>query len=132
MGCHVVWNTLGRSIFDHVGTRDRSEKHVAVHPLVLDVNSKISEGRKLQISCHAQSSSAQIPLAPQNIKRAASLAPSFLLVENRQGWWLGQVKAWDRDVNDQYFVRFHDDLGPSQVTLAKEFYNTDVDGVPGS
>ena len=44
----------------------------------------------------------------------------------------GQVKAWDRDVYDQYFVRFHDDPGPSQVMLAEEFYTTDVDGVPGS
>ena len=42
------------------------------------------------------------------------------------------LKAWDRDVHDQYFVRFHDDPGPSQVMLAEEFYATDVDGVPGS
>ena len=42
------------------------------------------------------------------------------------------MKAWDRDVYDQYFVRFHDDPGPSQVMLAEEFYTTDVDGVPGS
>ena len=42
------------------------------------------------------------------------------------------MKAWDRDVYDQYFVRFHDNPGPSQVMLAEEFYTTDVDGVPGS
>ena len=36
------------------------------------------------------------------------------------------MKAWDRDVYDQHFVRFHDDPGPSQVMLAKEFYTTDV------
>ena len=42
------------------------------------------------------------------------------------------MKAWDRDVYDQHFVRFHDDPGPSQVVLAEEFYATDVDGVPGS
>ena len=24
--------------------------------------------------------------------------------ENHQGWWVGQVKAWDRDVYYQYFV----------------------------
>ena len=43
------------------------------------------------------------------------------------------MNAWDRDVYDQYFVRFHDDPGPSQqVMLAEEFYTTDVDGVPGS
>ena len=42
------------------------------------------------------------------------------------------MKAWDRDVYDQYFVRFHDDPGPSQAMLVEEFYTTDVDGVPGS
>ena len=43
------------------------------------------------------------------------------------------MKAWDRDVYDQhFFVRFHDDSGPSQVMLAEEFYTTDVNGVPGS
>ena len=42
------------------------------------------------------------------------------------------MKASDRDVYDQYFMRFHDDSGPSQVMLAEEFYTTDVDGVPGS
>ena len=42
------------------------------------------------------------------------------------------MKAWDRDVNDQFCVRFHGDPGPSQVMLAEEFYTTDVDGVPGS
>ena len=42
------------------------------------------------------------------------------------------MKAWDRDVYDQYFVRFHDDPGPSQVMLAEVFYTTDVDDVPGS
>ena len=57
---------------------------------------------------------------------------AFFWWKNHQGWWLGQVKAWDRDVYDQYFVRFHDDPGPSQVMLAEEFYATDVDGVPGS
>ena len=56
----------------------------------------------------------------------------FFWWKNHQGWWLEQVKAWDRDVYDQYFVRFHDDPGPSQVMLAEEFYATDVDGVPGS
>ena len=43
------------------------------------------------------------------------------------------MKAWDRNVYDQYDVRFHDDPGPSQVMLAEEFKaTTDVDGVPGS
>ena len=135
-----------------MGTRNRSEKLLAAHTRVLDVNSKISEGCKLQVPCHAQSPGTQSLLAPQEqvlprtgipssviqylgkeIQRAASTASSLLLVENHQGWWLGQVKAWDRDVYyDQYFVRFHDDPGPSQVLLAKEFYTTDVDGVPGS
>ena len=46
--------------------------------------------------------------------------------------YVNALKAWDRDVHDQYFVRFHDDPGPSQVMLAEEFYATDVDGVPGS
>ena len=57
---------------------------------------------------------------------------AFFWWKNHQGWWVGQVKAWDRDVYDQYFVRFHDDPEPSQVMLAEEFYTTDVDGVPGS
>ena len=52
--------------------------------------------------------------------------------KNHQGWWFEQVKAWDRNVDERYFVRFHDDPGPSQVMLAEEFYTTDVDGVPGS
>ena len=56
---------------------------------------------------------------------------AFFMWKNHQGWWLGQVKAWDRDVYDQHFVRFHDDPGPSQVMLAEEVYTTDVDGVPG-
>ena len=42
------------------------------------------------------------------------------------------MKAWDRDVYDQYFVRFHDDPRPSQLMLTEEFYATDADGVPGS
>ena len=46
--------------------------------------------------------------------------------------YVNALKAWDRDVHDQYFVRFHDDPGPSQVMLAEGFYATDVDGVPGS
>ena len=46
--------------------------------------------------------------------------------------YVNALKAWDRDVHDRYFVRFHDDPGPSQVMLAEEFYATDVDGVPGS
>ena len=46
--------------------------------------------------------------------------------------YVNALKAWDRDAHDQYFVRFHDDPGPSQVMLAEEFYATDVDGVPGS
>ena len=41
--------------------------------------------------------------------------------------YVNALKAYD-----QYFVRFHDDPGPSQVMLAEEFYATDVDGVPGS
>ena len=53
--------------------------------------------------------------------------------KNHQGWCLGEVKASDRNAYDQYFGRFHDDSGPSQVImLAEEFYTTDVDGVPGS
>ena len=46
--------------------------------------------------------------------------------------YVNALKAWDRDAHDQYFVRFQDDPGPSQVMLAEEFYPTDVDGVPGS
>ena len=46
--------------------------------------------------------------------------------------YVNALKEWDRDVHDQYFVRFYDDPGPSQVMLAEEFYATDVDGVPGS
>ena len=46
--------------------------------------------------------------------------------------YVNVFKAWDKDVHDQYFVRFHDDPGLSQVMLAEEFYTTDVDGVPGS
>ena len=46
--------------------------------------------------------------------------------------YVNALKAWDRDAHDQYFVRFQDDPGPSQVMLAEEFYATDVDGVPGS
>ena len=42
------------------------------------------------------------------------------------------MKAWDRDVYDQYFMRFHDDPGPSQVTLAEAFCTTDVDVASGS
>ena len=42
------------------------------------------------------------------------------------------MKTWDRDVYDQYFAGFHDDPGPLQLLWAKEFYTTDVDGVPGS
>ena len=57
---------------------------------------------------------------------------AFFWWKTHQGWWLGQVKAWDRDIYDQYFVRFHDDPGLSQVMLVEEFYTTDVDGVPGS
>ena len=45
--------------------------------------------------------------------------------KHHQGWWLGQVKPWNRDVYDQYFVRFHDDPEPSQVMLAEAFYTTD-------
>ena len=41
------------------------------------------------------------------------------------------MKAWDRDVYDHYFVRFHDDTGPSQVVLVEEFYTTDVGDVSG-
>ena len=39
------------------------------------------------------------------------------------------MKAWNRNAYDQYFVRFHDDPGPSQVMLVEELYTTDVDGV---
>ena len=46
--------------------------------------------------------------------------------------YVNALKAWDRDTHDQYFVRFHDNPGPSKVMLAEEFYATDVDGVPGS
>ena len=46
--------------------------------------------------------------------------------------YVNALKAWDRNAHDQYFVRFQDDPGPSQVMLAEEFYATDVDGVPGS
>ena len=42
------------------------------------------------------------------------------------------MKVWDRDVYDQYFVRFHDDPGPSQVMLTEDFYTNNVYGVPGS
>ena len=46
--------------------------------------------------------------------------------------YVNALKAWDRDAHVQYFVRFHEDPGLSQVMLAEEFYTTDVDGVPGS
>ena len=88
------------SIFDHVGTRNRSEKRLAAHSRVLDVNSKTSEGCKLQVPCHAQSPGTQSLLAPpeqvlprtgipssviqylgKEIQRAASTASSLLLVE---------------------------------------------------
>ena len=46
--------------------------------------------------------------------------------------YVNALKAWDRDAHEQYFVRFHEDPGLSQVMLAEEFYTTDVDGVPGS
>ena len=107
-----------------MGTRNRSEKLLAAHSRVLDVNSKTSEGCKLQVPCHAQSPGTQSLLAPQEqvlprigipssviqylgkeIQRAASTASSLFWWKNHQGWWLGQVKAWDRDVYDQYFVR---------------------------
>ena len=42
------------------------------------------------------------------------------------------MEAWDRDIYDQYFARFHNDPGPSQVMLEEEFYTTDVNGIPGS
>ena len=42
--------------------------------------------------------------------------------------YVNVFKAWDKDVHDQYFVRFHDDPRPSQVMLEEEFYTTDVDG----
>ena len=83
-----------------MGTRDRSEKRLVAHPRVLDVNSKTSEGRKLQVPFHAQSPSTQSLLAPQGqvlpkteipssvikylgkeIQWAASTTPSLLLVE---------------------------------------------------
>ena len=83
-------------------TRDRCEKLLEAHRRVLDANSKTSEGRKLQVPCHAQSTSTQILLAPQEqvlprigiksiniviqylgkiVQRAASTTPSFFLVE---------------------------------------------------
>ena len=105
----------------------------------------------LQLPCHAQSPGTQSLLAPPEqvlprtgmpssviqylgfeIQRRRVPLRAFFWWKNHQGWWLGQVKAWDRDVCDQYFVRFHDDPGPSQIMLAEEFYATDVDGVPGS
>ena len=57
---------------------------------------------------------------------------AFFWWKNHQGWWLGLVKAWDKDVYDQYFMRFNDEPGSSQVMLAEKFYTTAVDGVPGS
>ena len=36
------------------------------------------------------------------------------------------MKAWDRDVYYQYFVRFQDDPGPLQIMLAEEFYATEL------
>ena len=88
------------SIFDHVGTRNRSEKRLAAHSRVLDVNSKTNEGCKLQVPCHAQSPGTQSLLAPpeqvlprtgipssaiqylgKEIQRAASTASSLLLAE---------------------------------------------------
>ena len=46
--------------------------------------------------------------------------------------YVNALKTWDRNAHEQYFVRFHDDPGPSKVMLAEEFYATDVDGEPGS
>ena len=83
-----------------MGTRNQSEKLLAAHTLVLDVNSETSEGCKLQVPCHAQSPGTQSLLAPQEqvlprtgipysviqylgkeIQRAASAASSLLYVE---------------------------------------------------
>ena len=33
--------------------------------------------------------------------------------------YVNALKAWDRDAHEQYFVRFHEDPGLSQVMLAK-------------
>ena len=71
-------------------------RNLATHFRVLDVNSKTSEGCKLQVPRHAQSSGTQSLLTPQEqvlprtgviqylgkeIQRAASTASSLLLVE---------------------------------------------------
>ena len=135
-----------------MGTQNRSEKLLAAHTRALDVNSKTSEGCKLQVPCHAPSPGTQSLLAPQEQVLPRTGIPyhlvsystwerkfrgrrvplrAFFWWENHQGWWLGQVKAWDRCVHGQYFERFHHDPGPSQVMLAEELYTTDVDDVPG-
>ena len=82
---------------------------LAARTRVLDVNSKTSEGCKLQVPCHAQSPGTQSLLAPQEqvlprtgipssviqylgkeIQRAASTASSLLLVGKPK------VGGWDR------------------------------------